>query len=97
MQEEDLRLYLFVLVGRDGDKLGLFEGNVGNQTMARADAHDVKLRLVLMERVQHDLRTQRGACSDCLGLFRKKNNDTEVQNRSCTIISFYPLVTSCLT
>lgn len=67
MQGEDSRLYLFVLVGRDGDELGLFEGNVGNQTMARADAHDVKLRLVLMERVQHDLRTQRGACSHLSG------------------------------
>lgn len=50
--------HLFVLVGGDGDELGLFEGDVGNQAMLRADAHDVQLRLVLVEGVQHDLTTQ---------------------------------------
>lgn len=54
-------VHLFVLVGSDGDELSLFEGDVGNQTMTRADAHDVELRLILMERVQHDLRRERDA------------------------------------
>lgn len=54
-----VRTHLFVLIGRDGDELRLFEGNVGNEAVARADAHDVKLRLVLMEGVQHDLKVWR--------------------------------------
>lgn len=55
-------VYLFVLVGGDGDELSLFEGDVGDQTMTRADAHDVELRFILMERVQHDLRRERETC-----------------------------------
>jgi len=55
--------HLFVLVGGDGDELRLLEGNVGNQTMARADADDVELRLVLMEGVQHHLQ-RKASCSE---------------------------------
>lgn len=51
--------HLFILVGRDSDELSFFEGNVGNQSMARANAHDVELRLVFMERVQHNLGERR--------------------------------------
>lgn len=48
-------LYLFILVGSDGDELCFFKGNIGNQSMARANTHDVELRFILMERIQHNL------------------------------------------
>lgn len=57
-------VYLFVLVRSDGNELSFFEGDVGNQTMTRADTHDVELRFVLMKRVQHDLKTQRKTSLD---------------------------------
>lgn len=50
-------LYLLVLIGRYGDELGFLEGDVGDQTVARTNTHDVELRLILMERVQHDLKS----------------------------------------
>ncbi|KAG7215624.1 hypothetical protein INR49_021979 [Caranx melampygus] len=43
---------------RHSDELCLFEGDVGDETMTRADAHDVELRLVLMKGVQHDLQRE---------------------------------------
>lgn len=48
--------HLFILVGGDCNELGFLEGNVGDQPVARANAHDVELGLVLMEGVQHDLK-----------------------------------------
>lgn len=58
------QLYLFVLVCSNGDKLSFFKGNVGNQTMTRADADDVQLRLIFMERVQHNLEQTQNNSSD---------------------------------
>lgn len=57
MLVHEKRLYLFILICCDSNELGLFEGDVGDQTMARPNAHNVELWFVLMERVQHDLKT----------------------------------------
>lgn len=51
------QLYLFILICCDSNELGLFEGDVGDQTMVRPNTHNVELWFVLMERVQHDLKT----------------------------------------
>lgn len=54
--------HLFILVGRDRDELRLLEGDVGNQAVLRAHAHDVELRLVLVQGVEHDLRADETRC-----------------------------------
>lgn len=54
--------HLFVLVGCDGDELRLLEGDVGNQAVLRAHTHDVELRLVLVQGVEHDLSADETGC-----------------------------------
>lgn len=54
--------HLFILVGRDCDELRLLEGDVGNQAVLRAHAHDVELRLVLVQGVEHDLKADKTRC-----------------------------------
>ena len=49
------RPHLLVLVGRDGDELGLGEGLAADHLLDAPHLHDVDPRLVLMQRVQHDL------------------------------------------
>jgi len=70
--------YLFILVRRDSDKLGLFE-DVSSERAARqcveiAGLNEVKSRLVFMHRIQNGLQKQREtlqfACSP-VGLIDK--------------------------
>lgn len=51
---------LFVLVGRDGDELRLGERLAADHLLDAADLHDVYPRLVLVQRIQHDLCGKRG-------------------------------------
>ena len=54
--------HLFVLVGGDGDKLGLGEGVCGDGPLLLPGTHlyDVDTGLVLVQRVQHDLKEGKG-------------------------------------
>lgn len=47
--------HLFVLVGGDGDELRLGERLAADHLLDASDLHDVYPRLVLVQRVQHNL------------------------------------------
>jgi len=78
IQKYFLYIYLFILIRRDSDKLGLFE-DVSSERAARqcveiAGLNEVKSRLVFMHRIQNGLQKQREtlqfACSP-VGLIDK--------------------------
>lgn len=48
--------YLLVLIGSDGNKLGLRESKAADCFLRPPDLHDVDTGLILVEGVQHDLR-----------------------------------------
>lgn len=50
-----VREHLFILVGCDSDELRLLKGDVGDQAVLGAHTYDVKLRLILVQGVEHDL------------------------------------------
>lgn len=47
---------LFVLVSGDGDELSFWEGLAADHLLDASDLHDVYPRLVLVQRIQHDLQ-----------------------------------------
>lgn len=49
--------YLFVLVSGDSDELCLWKGLAADHLLNPAHLHDVYPRLILVQRVQHDLET----------------------------------------
>lgn len=55
---------LFVLVGGNGDELGFWERLAADHLLDSSDLHDVDPRLVLVQRVQHDLQKQHSCSSD---------------------------------
>lgn len=57
-EQNTANAYLFILVGSDSNELSLFEGNIRNQAMTRADTHDMELRFIFVKGVQHDLKKQ---------------------------------------
>lgn len=60
---------LFVLVGSNGDELGFGERLAADHLLDSSDLHDVNPRLVLVQRVQHDLRKHHSYSSDRFAKF----------------------------
>ncbi len=58
------RAYLGVLVSRNGDELGLGEGVSQDAAFVGANADDVDASLVLVQRIEHNLRVKNKTISE---------------------------------